>query len=66
MAIPNGFETLMINTSTKAKFYKAKVKLEHDAGVKLTHSQALDILFDAVLSDSIKVKMTVTPMEGEG
>jgi hypothetical protein len=66
MAIANGFETLMINTSTKNKFREMKAKLEKDLGVKFTHSQALDVVFDAVLSDSIKLKFKITPMEGEG
>ena len=66
MAIANGFETLMINTSTKSKFRQMKAKMEKDLGVRFTHSQALDVVFDAVLSDSIKLKFNVTPMEGEG
>jgi len=32
MAIANGFETLMINTSTKNKFREMKAKLEKDLG----------------------------------
>jgi hypothetical protein len=65
MAIANGFETLMINTSTKNKFREMKAKMEKDLGVKFTHSQALDVVFDAVLSDSIKLKFNITPMEGD-
>ena len=65
MAIANGFETLMINTSTKNKFREMKAKLEKDLGVRFTHSQALDVVFDAVLSDSIRLKFNITPMEGE-
>lgn len=65
MAIANGFETLMINTATKSKFREMKAKLEKDLGVKFTHSQALDVVFDAVLSDSIKLKFKITPMEGD-
>jgi hypothetical protein len=61
MAIANGFETLMINTSTKTKFKEMK----EDLGVKFTHSQALDVVFDAVLSDSIRLKFNITPMEGD-
>jgi hypothetical protein len=65
MAIANGFETLMINTSTKNKFKEMKAKMEKDLGVKFTHSQALDVVFDAVLSDSIRLKFNITPMEGD-
>jgi hypothetical protein len=55
----------MINTSTKNKFREMKAKMEKDLGVKFTHSQALDVVFDAVLSDSIRLKFNITPMEGD-
>ena len=63
MAKANGFETLMLNSATKDKFYKAKTKVERETGIKFTHSQALDIMLDAVLSDSIKVKVVITEEE---
>lgn len=65
MAIANGFATLMINTATKDKFKLMKEKMEKDLGVRFTHSQALDVVFDAVLSDSIKLKFSLEPLQGD-
>ena len=62
MAKANGFETLMLKVETKEKFRLAKAKMEKDLGVTLTHSNAVDILADQILSDSIKLKMTFKPI----
>ena len=62
MAKASGFETLMLKVETKEKFRLAKAKMEKDLGVTLTHSNAVDILADQILSDSIKLKMTFKPI----
>jgi len=53
MAVANGFETLMLRVETKNKFREAKKKLEGQMGITLTHSQALEIMCNKILSDSI-------------
>jgi len=63
MAKATGFETLMLKKETKEKFYLAKAKMEKDLGVRLTHSNAVEILADQILSDSIKLRMEIVPME---
>ncbi len=63
MAKANGFETLMLKVEAKEKFRKAKAKMEKDLGVTLTHSNAVEILADQILSDSIKLNMRIVPME---
>ena len=63
MAKANGFGTLMLKVEAKEKFRKAKAKMEQDLGVELTHSNAIEILADQILSDSIKLKMRIVPME---
>jgi len=63
MAKANGFETLMLKVEAKEKFRQAKTKMEKDLGVTLTHSNAVEILADQILSDSIKLKMSFKPIE---
>ena len=63
MAIANGFTTLMLKTEVKEKYKKAKAKMEKDLGVTLTHSNAIEIMCDQILSDSITLKMRIVPME---
>ena len=63
MAIARGFETLMLKTEAKKKFLDAKKKMESQLGVTMTHSNAMEIMCDQILSDSIKLKMRIVPME---
>ena len=63
MAIARGFETLMLKTEAKKKFIDAKKKMEAQLGVTMTHSNAMEIMCDQILSDSIKLKMRIVPME---
>lgn len=63
MAIARGFETLMLKTEAKKKFIDAKKKMESQLGVTMTHSNAMEIMCDQILSDSIKLKMRIVPME---
>lgn len=63
MAIANGFTTLMLKKEVKDKYKQAKAKMEKDLGVTLTHSNAIEIMCDQILSDSIKLKMRIVPME---
>jgi hypothetical protein len=63
MAIARGFETLMLKTEAKKKFIDAKKKMETQLGVTMTHSNAMEIMCDQILSDSIKLKMRIVPME---
>ena len=63
MAIANGFTTLMLKKEVKQKYRNAKVKMETQLGVRLTHSEAIEIMCDQILSDSIKLKMRIVPME---
>jgi hypothetical protein len=63
MAKANGFETLMLKVEAKEKFRQAKAKMEKDLGVTLTHSNAVEILADQILSDSIKLNMSFKPIE---
>ena len=63
MAIANGFTTLMLKKEVKEKYVKAKAKMEKDLGVRLTHSNAVEIMCDQILSDSIQMKLRIVPME---
>jgi hypothetical protein len=63
MAIARGFETLMLKTEAKKKFIDAKKKMESQLGVTMTHSNAMEVMCDQILSDSIKLKMRIVPME---
>ena len=65
MAIANGFTTLMLKMEVKAKYKKAKAKMEKDLGVTLTHSNAIEVMCDQILSDSIKLGFKIIPLEGE-
>jgi len=65
MAIARGFETLMLKTDAKKKFLDAKKKMESQIGVTLTHSNAMEVMCDQILSDSIKLKMKIVPLQGE-
>ena len=53
----------MLKVEAKEKFRQAKAKMEKDLGVTLTHSNAVEILADQILSDSIKLKMSFKPIE---
>lgn len=63
MAIANGFTTLMLKKEVKWKYKQAKAKMEKDLGVTLTHSNAIEIMCDQILSDSMKLKLRIVPME---
>lgn len=63
MAIANGFTTLMLKKEVKDKYKQAKAKMEKDLGVTLTHSNAIEIMCDQILSDSMKLQLRITPME---
>ena len=65
MAIANGFTTLMLKKEVKEKYKKAKAKMEKDLGVTLTHSNAIEVMCDQILSDSIKLKMKIVTIQGE-
>ena len=65
MAMANGFTTLMLKKEVKAKYKKAKAKMEKDLGVTLTHSNAIEVMCDQILSDSIKLKMKIVTIQGE-
>ena len=65
MAIARGFETLMLKTEAKKKFVEAKKKLETQLGVSLTHSNAMEIMAEQILSDSTKLRFRIVPLEGE-
>jgi hypothetical protein len=65
MAIARGFETLMLKTEAKKKFVDAKKKLESQLGVTLTHSNAMEIMAEQILSDSTKLRFKLVPIEGE-
>ena len=65
MAIANGFTTLMLKKEVKEKYKKAKAKMEKDLGVTLTHSNAIEVMCDQILSDSITLKMRIVPIQGE-
>jgi hypothetical protein len=65
MAIANGFTTLMLKKEVKEKYKKAKAKMEKDLGVTLTHSNAIEVMCDQILSDSITLKMKIVPLQGE-
>ena len=63
MAIANGFTTLMLKKEVKEKYKQAKKKMETQLGVTMTHSNAMEIMCDQILSDSITLKMRIVPME---
>ena len=63
MAIAKGFTTLMMHHESKEKFLKAKAKMEKQLGVSLTHSNALEIMADQILSDSTKLSLRIVPIE---
>jgi len=65
MAMANGFTTLMLKKEVKEKYKKAKAKMEKDLGVTLTHSNAIEVMCDQILSDSITLKMKIVPIQGE-
>jgi hypothetical protein len=52
MAKAKGFETLMIKTEAKDKYYAVKKVLEERMGVELTHSQAMIIMCNELLPSS--------------
>ena len=53
MAQPRDFATLMVKKDVRKKFIDSKKKMETQLGVTLTNSNALDIICDQILSDSI-------------
>ena len=63
MAIANGFTTLMLKKEVKEKYRQTKAKMEKQLGVTMTHSEAIGIMCDQILSDSITLKMRIVPME---
>jgi hypothetical protein len=65
MAIANGFTTLMLKKEVKEKYKQAKAKMEKDLGVTLTHSNAIEVMCDQILSDSITLKMKIVTIQGE-
>jgi hypothetical protein len=66
MAIARGFETLMLKTEAKKKFLDAKKKMQLQLGVTLTHSNAMEIMADQILSDSTKLRLRIVPQtQGE-
>jgi hypothetical protein len=65
MAMANGFTTLMLKKEVKQKYKKAKAKMEKDLGVTLTHSNAIEVMCDQILSDSMKLRFRIVPLEGE-
>ena len=65
MAIANGFTTLMLKKEVKEKYKQAKKKMETQLGVTMTHSNAMEIMCDQILSDSITLKMKIVPLQGE-
>jgi hypothetical protein len=44
MAISKGFATLMLRIETKKEFFEAKKEIEKKLGVRVTHSEAINIL----------------------
>jgi hypothetical protein len=65
MAMANGFTTLMLKKEVKEKYKQAKAKMEKDLGVTLTHSNAIEVMCDQILSDSMKLRFRIIPLEGE-
>ena len=63
MAQPRDFATLMVKKDVRKKFIDSKKKMETQLGVTLTNSNALDIICDQILSDSIKLKLRIVPLE---
>ena len=63
MAQPRDFATLMVKKDVRKKFIDSKKKMETQLGVTLTNSNTLDIICDQILSDSIKLKLKIVPME---
>jgi hypothetical protein len=65
MAQPRDFATLMVKIDARKKFIEAKKKMESQLGVTLTNSNALDVMCDQILSDSITLSMKLVPLQGE-
>jgi hypothetical protein len=61
MAKARGFETLMLKVEAKDKFRLAKAKIEKELGIELSHSNAIEIMSDQILSDSIKIRLSNVP-----
>jgi hypothetical protein len=59
MAIAKGFTALLIKKEVKEKYMQTKKKMEKELGVTLTHSNAVDIICDLILSDSIKMGLKI-------
>jgi hypothetical protein len=53
----------MLKTEAKKKFLDAKKKMEAQLGVTLTHSNAMEVMADQILSDSMKLKLKIVPLE---
>jgi len=63
MAQPRDFATLMVKVDVRKKFIDTKKKMETQLGVTLTNSNALDIICDQILSDSISLTMRIVPLK---
>ena len=63
MATPRDFTTLMVKTNIRKKFVTTKKKMEKQLGISMTNSNALEIMCDQILSDSMKLKMRIVPAE---
>lgn len=63
MAMAKGFTTLMLKKEVKDKYKQAKAKMEKQLGVDMTHSNAIDIMCDQILSDSTKLSLKIVPIE---
>jgi len=63
MAQPRDFATLMVKADVRKKFIDTKKKMETQLGVTLTNSNALDIICDQILSDSISLTMRIVPLK---
>lgn len=51
-----GFETLMIKVEAKEKFKQVKTAMEKEIGLSLTNSEAMTLMCNKILSDSISEK----------
>ena len=63
MAMAKGFTTLMLKKEVKDKYKQAKAKMEKQLGVDMTHSNAIDIMCDQILSDNTKLSLKIVPIE---
>jgi len=52
-----GFETLMIKVEAKEKFKQVKTAMEKEIGLSLTNSEAMTLMCNKILSDSISEKV---------